>query len=179
MRYKTLFRLAVKFLGVCLIAIGLAELAQSVIQVLLSLLSTGVAWNPPFGRWIMLGMTLPKPAVYLLLGLHLFFHGQWLVNLAIPGNRIYCHECGYDLSHNRDWQCPECGTQVSNEQREAMVVGRLSVDETDWRAPARAAEACLLAGDLDGAREHVETLKGIHPRLRIIAELERRIQESS
>ncbi|MGB7157408.1 MAG: hypothetical protein WBD40_05045 [Tepidisphaeraceae bacterium] len=29
---------------------------------------------------------------------------------AIPGNRPYCHECGYDLTNAVGHVCVECGT---------------------------------------------------------------------
>jgi hypothetical protein len=44
------------------------------------------------------------------IGLYLFFGGKWIANKAIPGNRPYCHECGYDLTQNSSGICPECGT---------------------------------------------------------------------
>ncbi len=33
-----------------------------------------------------------------------------IANLAIPGNRPYCDECGYDLTRAGAAACPECGT---------------------------------------------------------------------
>jgi uncharacterized paraquat-inducible protein A len=47
----------------------------------------------------------------LIAGLYLFFGGKWIVNKAIPSNRPYCHECGYELTHARSNVCPECGTE--------------------------------------------------------------------
>jgi predicted amidophosphoribosyltransferase len=43
-------------------------------------------------------------------GLYLFFGGKWIVDLAIPGNRPYCQECGYDLTGAHRDRCPECDT---------------------------------------------------------------------
>jgi hypothetical protein len=52
------------------------------------------------------------PSAQLALGLYLFFGGEWIVNRAIPSNRPYCPECGYDLSRSRREHCPECGVTL-------------------------------------------------------------------
>jgi hypothetical protein len=41
--------------------------------------------------------------MYLLIG------GKWIADFAIPSNRPYCPNCGYDLSHYSGERCPECG----------------------------------------------------------------------
>ena len=41
---------------------------------------------------------------------YLFFGGKWIADKAIPGNRPYCHECGYDLTNAVGNVCTECGT---------------------------------------------------------------------
>ena len=41
---------------------------------------------------------------------YLFFGGKWVADKAIPGNRPYCHECGYDLTNAAGNVCTECGT---------------------------------------------------------------------
>jgi hypothetical protein len=51
----------------------------------------------------------------LLIGLYLFFGGKWIVNRAIPGNRPYCQECGYELTRTQSDRCPECGTSFHPE----------------------------------------------------------------
>jgi hypothetical protein len=57
------------------------------------------------------------------LGFYLFFGRKWIVNLAIPSNRPYCAECGYDLSQTRSLRCPECGTPVPRGASDAASAG--------------------------------------------------------
>ena len=102
MKYKTLFRLLVKGIGLFLAAFGVAFLPNII-------LSTILSWNSgPTNLWVwgtMLGGALP-----VALGIYLFFGGKWIVNLAIPSNRPYCPECAYDLTGAAVERCPECGT---------------------------------------------------------------------
>jgi hypothetical protein len=56
-----------------------------------------------------------QPAAGLVqmgIGAYFFFGGEWIVNRAIPSNRPYCPECGYDLSKSRSERCPECGVTL-------------------------------------------------------------------
>ena len=106
MKYKTLFRLALKLMGVYFMVGGLAEFvpqAASVIGYLVD--SSGMGRFPPW------------TAVYVLshlvrfgLGAYLFFGGVWLIDKAIPGDHAFCPQCGYDLTGTRSSRCPECGT---------------------------------------------------------------------
>ncbi len=109
MRYKTLFRVLLKVLGVWLFIQGL----MGVIQASLQMLSYWLESNPRmqlsfFSRSIWLFSGVAK----LLFGLYLFFGGAWIADKAIPGNRPYCHECGYDLRSAAGPDCPECGTPL-------------------------------------------------------------------
>ena len=58
-------------------------------------------------------MKLVPDAIPMGIGLYLFFGGKWIADLAIPGNRPYCPECGYDLTGATESRCPECGTPFS------------------------------------------------------------------
>ncbi len=107
MKYKTLFRLTLKAFGVLAIVIAVPEVAQYSVWVLYNF-----AQPRPVGQissWYQL-LRVVGPLLQLLLGVYLFFGGNWIVNLAIPGNRPYCHECGYDLRHVTANRCPECDT---------------------------------------------------------------------
>ncbi len=105
MKYKTAFRLALKAIGVWLVA-----------QTIESLPWTGSllvnAWGDPSQayRW---QAAVPGALANILgigVALYLFFGAKWIVNLAIPSNRPYCQECGYELTGNVTGVCPECGT---------------------------------------------------------------------
>ncbi len=62
------------------------------------------------GQLAYFAMNTVSPLVQLGLGAYLFFGGKWIVDQAIPGNRPYCHECGYDLTNAAGSVCAECGT---------------------------------------------------------------------
>ncbi|HOW18588.1 MAG TPA: hypothetical protein PLC79_06090 [Phycisphaerae bacterium] len=118
MRYKTVFRLLLKAIGVWVFVQGLAagvDRLDAWITYAFWWLAPGT-WVPPVPR-IGPGMvsaqlfaSLLNPLAQLALGAYLFFGGKWLADLAIPGNRPYCPECGYDLTGAVATRCPECGT---------------------------------------------------------------------
>ena len=103
MQYKTLFRLLLKFLGVWLMANGVVSLAGTTSNWVASWVMRP-SYSYPYWAGLINGM------VGIALGLYLFFGGKRIVDLAIPSNRPYCHECGYDLTGAVGNVCNECGT---------------------------------------------------------------------
>ena len=105
MKYKTLFRLLLKLLGVWLTANGVVSLVVTAL-IIVSQTSRGFDFIVQAG-----GPGLASGLVQVGLGLYLFFGGRWIADKAIPSNRPYCHECGYDLTLAESNRCPECGTE--------------------------------------------------------------------
>lgn len=101
MKYKTLFRLALKWLGVWLVLSGIGGLTDAVLQIFVM---------PDSIEFILIGV--PRLLLQSGFGLYLFFGGAWIANMAIPSNRRYCPECAYELRGLRRLNCPECGTQI-------------------------------------------------------------------
>ncbi len=116
MKYKTLFRVLLKLLGVYFFVTGIAWTINQ-----LSFFALG-GGSPFF--WTSL-LRAGLPLVQSALGLYLFFGGKWIVDKAIPGNRPYCQECGYDLTGAVAERCTECGTPFKRE--DVQPAGR---DET-------------------------------------------------
>ena len=109
MRYKTLFRVLLKVLGVWLIASSTSHLFN--IMAIYAAFPSGYAPVRRGTDWV---VNVAPDAMPMLIGLYLFFGGKWIADLAIPGNRPYCPECGYDLTGATESRCPECGTPFSS-----------------------------------------------------------------
>jgi len=121
MKYKTLFRMSLKVIGVYLCALSIPHFVMGVVQVLASY-SLQTAGGAGFGgmslwssMWLAMSSMLISPAITIVIGLYLFFRGEWIVNKAIPSNRPYCHQCGYDLSGAVTNRCPECDAPFNPE----------------------------------------------------------------
>src|SRR5947207_13345932 len=113
MKYKTLFRVVLKLLGVYFGGVGFCSFIGQVCN----LIGFGFRGIPTTQYWYY-AFNLLSPLAQIGVGLYLFFGGKWIADKAIPGNRPYCHECGYDLTGAAGNVCNECGTEF----RRAEVV---------------------------------------------------------
>ena len=116
MKYKSLFRLSMKFLGVYFFGFGVLNLATNISYLVYELSRQGALANPLISQfsWYRLSEIVIH-AGECAFGLYLFFDGKWIVDKAIPSNRLYCQECGYDLAGAARDLCPECGTPFKME----------------------------------------------------------------
>ncbi len=88
MRYKTLFRVLLKVLGVWLVITGLGTLTAVAFHVADIIFERGFPTNSP--GWRYWGWQF-RGVIQLIAGLYLFFGGRWIADKAIPSNRLYCH----------------------------------------------------------------------------------------
>jgi hypothetical protein len=104
MKYKTLFRLLLKLIGVWMFAGAVGSLAYYALSLITAI------WQPGVNFRTFLYPQIFIPGFEMAIGAYLFFDGKWVVDKAIPSNRPYCPECGYELTGNTTDRCPECGT---------------------------------------------------------------------
>ncbi len=104
-KYKTLFRVLQKLVGLLVCALGVMLSASQILGLLDFFISSGIRFATSWWRFIPI-----HGIMGVAVGSYLFFGGKWIVDLAIPGNRPYCDECGYDLTDATSDSCPECGT---------------------------------------------------------------------
>ncbi|HEX8341646.1 MAG TPA: hypothetical protein VF624_12110 [Tepidisphaeraceae bacterium] len=114
MKYKTLARIALRLLGVYFIADSLFTLsfrAINLVEWYTGIFGVGFQGQTTH---MMIANILPQ-FVRLAIGLYFFYGGRWVIDRIVPSNRPYCPECGYDLTRNPTYQCPECGTMIPAE----------------------------------------------------------------
>jgi hypothetical protein len=118
MKHKTWFRLVLKAIGVLLIGWSIPAMVQTLIQLIqygdMFTFYAPYSMNSPPTRStaeIVWGIVLGSSPHLMMVafGLYLFFGGKWIVNKAIPSNRAYCPECGYQIANAESASCPECG----------------------------------------------------------------------
>jgi hypothetical protein len=108
MKYKTQFRMMLKAIGVFVFVLTVPQFMHPLYSIFRPGGLQGASWTD-------YAIGLISPGVQIALASYLFFGGKWITDIAIPGNRPYCHECGYDLTNASGHVCSECGTPFKPE----------------------------------------------------------------
>lgn len=109
MRYKTMFRLLLKVVGVLVIVNHFPTLLyylSAIIRATTDTASAGRGWGAGLGA-TMLG-AIPIALQYAA-ATYLFFDGGWVVSRVFRRNPPICSECGEDLTVAAQDICPFCG----------------------------------------------------------------------
>src|SRR5262245_11987829 len=112
MKHKTWFRLVLKAIGILLIGYSLPTVGRGAGELIYAYFEGRQFAGYPSNYWIVQSLYYSGTFMQFVLGLYLFFGGKWIVNMAIPSNRSYCPECGYDLQSSKGACCPECGVAL-------------------------------------------------------------------
>lgn len=112
MRYKTLFRLGLKLLGLALIVFAIPQTVYWIGSEVMNAVARNASYTQAglTSELLRIAANALNIAMYFGIGLYLFFGGKWIADLAIPSNRPYCPECGYDIKGVTGTRCPECDT---------------------------------------------------------------------
>jgi hypothetical protein len=174
MRYKTLFRVLVKVIGVALLAMATVTAAQSLPTILAELIDPqlGAMFGVGASRWYQFRTLWAPPLCTFLveagLGLYLLLGGKWLANIAIPSNRPYCGECGYELTKALSTTCPECGAPVERGEAEwaaralhatATIPAPPTAHETGPRVAGELTERMLLDAQVENLLVRTRALR--------------------
>lgn len=127
MKYKTLFRLALKLVGVVFILLGAEQFVTMGFLWAFAVLS-GESAGVALGSFYVI---LPSILLRIGGGSYLLFGAKWIVDKAIPSNRPYCPNCGYDLTGAVSKRCTECGTPFRAEDVRPPCVDDGSPQEPD------------------------------------------------
>ena len=106
MHPKTLFRILLKFAGVCLFIFGLLSLIPES-AALLTDSDTGPV-RMPLGYHVRMWTRI---TLEIAAGLYLFFRAGWIVDAAFSTPHPCCPHCAYRLQSGQA-KCPECGADL-------------------------------------------------------------------
>ena len=117
MKHKTWFRLALKLVGIYLLATS--------IPAIINVAATMIARGRDFAYWsggsvvdldrmiaVAIQFGLVGSILQSAIGIYLLLGAGMLASLIIPSSRPYCPDCGHELRGISGVNCPECGTRL-------------------------------------------------------------------